>query len=87
MMPKLEEFFEEVRFSLEGCAERKNYKIGSDNPVLAFKRALGITQAHGIGEIAHKCAEYLTAPTKTRKIILAKMCGWAYLLYSQLPDE
>jgi len=45
---------------------------------------LGIHDAHGIGEIIYKASEYLKAPTETRKLLLTKIAGWAFILWREL---
>jgi hypothetical protein len=84
-----EEFFKGVKDSCEGHAKRKNYTSGGvddDNQLATVVRILGVSEHHAIGEIVYKCAEFLKAPTATKKILLEKIAGWAWILYRDLPD-
>lgn len=76
-----------VRDSVENHARRKNYTQGGaddDNQLLKVCTILGIHEQHSIGEIIYKAVEYLKAPHATKKILLEKIAGWAFILWREL---
>jgi hypothetical protein len=80
-------FTKAVRDSVEGHAKRKNYtNEGADgaNQLLKVCALLGIHEQHSIGEIIYKAAEYLKAPAPTKRILLEKIAGWAFVLWREL---
>jgi hypothetical protein len=80
-------FITAVRDSVEGHAQRKNYtSAGADdeNQLLRVCVLLGIHDHHAIGEIIYKAVEFLKAPKATRKILLEKIAGWAFVLWREL---
>jgi hypothetical protein len=80
-------FMEAVKDSVEGHARRKNYTTGGaddENQLLKVAQILGIHDQHCVGEIIYKCAEYLKAPAETKKILLLKVAGWAFILWRSL---
>lgn len=82
-----QEFADAVRDSVEAHAKRKNYTTegaDGDNQLLKVCTLLGIHEHHSIGEIIYKCAEYLKAPLPTKKILLEKIAGWAFILWREL---
>lgn len=81
------EFTEAVKDSCEGHAKRKNYTtegVDGNNQLLNVCTMLGIHDQHGIGEIIYKAVEYLKAPPATKKILLEKVAGWAFVLWREL---
>lgn len=72
-------FAQAVQESVEAHARRKNYLVGEGveggNPLLEFKKAIGIGTPHAVGEIIYKAVEYLRTP---RRVLLEKIAGWAY---------
>jgi len=75
-----------VRDTLNKHAERKNYTDnGADGPnkLCNVMQELGIHEAHCIGEIIYKCAEWLRAP---RKVLMEKVAGWAFLVWKATKD-
>ena len=80
-------FMEAVKDSVEGHARRKNYTTGGaddENQLLKVAVLLGIHDQHCIGEIVYKCAEFLKAPAETKKVLLLKIAGWAFILWRSL---
>ena len=80
-------FISAVRDSVEGHAKRKNYTTegaDGDNQLLKVCVLLGIHDQHAIGEIIYKATEFLKAPQNTRKILLEKIAGWAFVLWREL---
>ena len=76
-----------VRDSVENHARRKNYTTGGaddKNQLLEVCTILGIHDQHSIGEIIYKAVEYLKAPPQTKKVLLEKIAGWAFVLWRQL---
>lgn len=85
-MRTFEEFSKLVRDSVDGQAKRKGYTengVEGENKLAEISRLLGITAAHGIGEIVYKAAEYLKNP---REVLLIKISGWAYILWKDHQD-
>lgn len=81
------DFSSAVRGSVEQHAQRKNYTTGGaddGNQLLQVCSILGIHEPHAIGEIIYKSAEYLKAPTATKKVLLEKMAGWCFCLWREL---
>jgi hypothetical protein len=81
------DFVAAVKDSIENHAQRKNYTTGGaddDSQLLQVATLLGIHEHHCIGEIVYKAAEYLKAPTSTRKVLLEKIAGWAFILWKTL---
>ena len=80
-MRTFDEFAKAVRDSCEGHAKRKGYTTSDadgDNQLITVATAMGFHEAHSIGEIVYKCAEYLKAP---RDVLLIKIAGWAYVVW------
>lgn len=79
----LDTFFANIRSSVESHAQRKGYTDdGPDgvNKLADAMKSLGVHEAHCIGEICYKCAEYRKAP---RKVLMEKVAGWAWLLWKE----
>lgn len=83
----LDDFFGAVRSSLNSHASRKGYcnsdGVDGNNQFLSFKLFLGIGTGHHIGEILTKVVEYTKSP---RRVLLEKVCGWAYLEWKNCKD-
>lgn len=80
-------FMAAVKDSCEGHAKRKNYTtqgVDGDNQLLNVCTMLGIHDQHAIGEIIYKAVEYLKAPHNTKKVLLEKVAGWAFVLWREL---
>lgn len=87
MHKTFDEFVAAIRDSVENHAKRKNYtteNVDGENQLLKVCTALGIHEHHAIGEIIYKCAEYLKAPKETKKVLLEKVAGWAFVLWREL---
>lgn len=81
------DFVAAVKDSCEGHARRKNYTnegVDGENQLLKVCTMLGIHDQHAIGEIIYKAVEYLKAPANTKKVLLEKIAGWAYILWREL---
>ena len=77
----LEQFFANVRASLEAHAELKGYNdTGADgrNILFEFTTKYGISNGHAMGEIIYKAVEYIKNP---RKVLLEKIAGWAFMAW------
>lgn len=86
MKDSLDEFFAGVRASTTGHAVRKGYtKVGPDEgDVLGvILRKMGVSQAHGIGEIVTKLVEFNVAP---RRVLMEKIGGWAWCVWKDTKD-
>lgn len=87
MQKSFEQFVAAVKDSCEGHAQRKNYTsegVDGDNQLLKVCVLLGIHDQHAIGEIIYKAVEYLKAPLPTKRILLEKIAGWAFVLWREL---
>jgi hypothetical protein len=75
-----------VKSSVDSHAKRKGYTDndpdGANKLSLAMTQ-LGIHEAHCIGEIIYKCAEWLKTP---RRVLMEKVAGWAWLVWKETKD-
>jgi hypothetical protein len=80
-------FMKAVESSVDGHAKRKGYTDndpdGQNKLALAMQQ-LGIHEAHCIGEIVYKCAEWLKSP---RRVLMEKVAGWSWLVWKQTPPD
>lgn len=86
MKDSLEDFFDRVRSSCTEHAARKGYtKSGPDDgDVLGvILRKMGVSQAHGIGEIVTKLVEFNISP---RRVLMEKVAGWAWCVWKDTKD-
>jgi hypothetical protein len=82
----LEDFFAGVRASCTEHAVRKGYtKSGPDEgDVLGgILNAMGVSTAHGVGEIITKLVEYRKSP---RRVLMEKVGGWAWSVWKDTED-
>jgi hypothetical protein len=82
-----QDFTNAVKESVEAHARRKNYTQGGaddNNQLLQICTMLGIHEHHAIGEIIYKAVEYLKAPLSTKRVLLEKVAGWAFVLWREL---
>lgn len=86
-MRTFEEFSKQVHESVDTHARRKNYTDDGpdgENKLLTVMRALGIHEAHAVGELVYKATELLKAPTATKQILCEKIAGWAFVIWREL---
>lgn len=86
MNDSLEDFFSRVRYSCTEKAVSKGYTNGGpdEGDVLGvILRKMGVSQAHGIGEIVTKLVEFNVAP---RRVLMEKIAGWAWCVWKDTQD-
>lgn len=83
-MRDFETFAREVNESVSLHAKRKGYVHDGDDGLMAFKRYLGVSTGHHIGEIANKLAEYMA---ERRRVILVKIAGHCFLEWQNCDRE
>ncbi len=79
-------FSKAVEDSINGHAKRKGYTDNDpsgDNKLANAMKQMGIHEAHCIGEIVYKCAEWLKCP---RRVLMEKVAGWAYLVWRETKE-
>jgi hypothetical protein len=90
MAKTFDQFVAAVRDSVDNHAKRKNYTtkgVDGENQLLKVCTTLGIHEHHAIGEIIYKSAEFLKAPQATKKVLLEKIAGWAFVLWRELEGD
>ena len=92
-MRTLEEFFTEVKSSIEHHAQKKGYRRTAEadapNELADFMASIQLSdqlnaaQAHAAFECIYKCVEFLHNP---RRVHMEKVAGWASLAWARTED-